>query len=472
MFFDNREFIFLQWLKEERQRAGRGNKPFTGERRYRHFDGYAQLRMVESGEDIIASTLRDSDAVASYRFYPFLRSDQRRRRFVGNSVKGKKSQVIEQKIRPIMYASHHDSLVYSFYAFILRQAYEERIRGSSLQESVIAYRRIPREDNPRRGKSNIDFALEIHNLVKSLPTCTIICLDIKGFFDNIDHSFLKSRWSILLGVRDLPNDHYHIFRSITKYRYAFLNDVLGALNLGRMRNGKFRYHTGVERRGRLCTPQQYRTRARPLEHSNKSTVGIPQGSPISDILANLYLECFDRKLVERLDLLEFGWYRRYSDDILIVCPAERAKEIYDNILVDIGLERLRLSIKKTEAVLIDSVKKTVQDITYELTKEDIHKGRRREVFQYLGFEMDASGMHVRSGTVAGHYRRAKRRAKAQARALASLRGNGTEGALKRSSSNRSRMQYFINVERRTGSVRVRKQKQKIIRRVRGFIAKS
>jgi RNA-directed DNA polymerase len=470
MFFEDTELLFSQWLKEERQKLGRA-KPFVGERHYRHFDGHAQLAMVESGEDPIATALRDPASVAKHSFYPFLRDDQRRRRFVsrlrGDGIYG---PTAEQKVRPIMYASHHDALVYSFYAYILRRAYDQQIAGTALDKAVIAYRRIRRDDDSGRGKSNIDFALDVHKLAVSQRQCAVICLDIKGFFDNMSHELIKQRWEGTLKVAELPEDHYRVFRSITHFHYVFLQEALEALAYGKIVRGKFKYYDGANRRGRLCGPKAFRNKIKPLEHINASSKGIPQGSPISDVLANIYLEEFDREVLARMSLYDFGWYRRYSDDIVIICPVEVAEEVYRHILDLIKKDKLTIGVAKTEAVVLNNNDMTVRDITYSLTGHPDHERRRHETFQYLGFEMDATGMHVRAGTVAKHYRRAKRRAKAQEGLMtaASSSGVGSRTSTGRKIRNRSRWQYFINVTKRTGSARIKKQASKMLRRVRSF----
>jgi len=75
----------------------------------------------------------------------------------------------------------------------------------------------------------------------------------------------------------------------------------------------------------LCTAAQFRQKiaggdgSESLSEVNLKTYGIPQGSPISDLLANVYLLEFDKSVRARVDAL-LGSYFRYSDDILIVCP--------------------------------------------------------------------------------------------------------------------------------------------------------
>ncbi|HEX8015252.1 MAG TPA: reverse transcriptase domain-containing protein, partial [Flavobacterium sp.] len=55
--------------------------------------------------------------------------------------------------------------------------------------------------------------------------------------------------------------------------------------------------------------------------------GIPQGLPISAVLANLYLFDFDLDIVNRWVKPHNVYYRRYSDDIFIVCDKNLCDEI-------------------------------------------------------------------------------------------------------------------------------------------------
>lgn len=62
----------------------------------------------------------------------------------------------------------------------------------------------------------------------------------------------------------------------------------------------------------------------PAPESSKSSVGIPEGLSISNILADIYLADLEKKIIEKYDDLA---YFRYVDDILILCYESDAKEI-------------------------------------------------------------------------------------------------------------------------------------------------
>jgi hypothetical protein len=52
--------------------------------------------------------------------------------------------------------------------------------------------------------------------------------------------------------------------------------------------------------------------------SKNNSVGIPQGSPISATLANIYMLEFDQEIFDGASSIG-GFYQRYSDDLIIIC---------------------------------------------------------------------------------------------------------------------------------------------------------
>ena len=76
--------------------------------------------------------------------------------------------------------------------------------------------------------------------------------------------------------------------------------------------------------------------------------GIPQGSPISSILANLYLFDFDKKINNYID--KKGIYRRYSDDMIVVCPIDEKENIIDLMTNSIKDFKLEIQEKKNASL--------------------------------------------------------------------------------------------------------------------------
>jgi len=171
-------------------------------KRYPHFDSQISI------EDAVALAT-DPKSVVAHKFYPFILYTNRWTRF---AEKGEQGDV---KQRPIRYASRGDAYIFAYYRHLLTQRYEEALSKNSLGGCVIAYRRILNADGT--GKCNIHFASEAFEKIRELGYCCVVALDISSFFESLDHELLKSVWRDLLKVEKLPDDHYKIFRTITRY---------------------------------------------------------------------------------------------------------------------------------------------------------------------------------------------------------------------------------------------------------------
>ena len=76
---------------------------------------------------------------------------------------------------------------------------------------------------------------------------------------------------------------------------------------------------------------------------------IPQGSPISAVLANLYMPRSDTRRYDRLTKME-ATYRRYSDDILVISPPGEAVHA-EEVVID-ELRRVGLTIQSQKTVRV------------------------------------------------------------------------------------------------------------------------
>ena len=132
----------------------------------------------------------------------------------------------------------------------------------------------------------------------------VIDLDIKGFFDNIDHELM------LQAVREHTD---------SKWQLMYIERWLKAPE--ELANGK------VEARER----------------------GTPQGAVISPLLANIYLHhAFDEWMKEEFPSIPFA---RYADDIVIHCKSEaQAKYVLAKIKKQMQAWKLELHPEKTRIV--------------------------------------------------------------------------------------------------------------------------
>lgn len=389
---------------------------------YPHLDPY--FNFLENSSEIKSMVSDPSlSSVAKHSFLPFVKilTKTPRYRFQENE----KKYALETKIRPIAFASHFDSYVYAFYSHALTEKYQEYIKSRGFDECVLAYR------NDLGGKCNIQFAKEVFDEVKNKihqnQTCTAIDLDITGYFDNIDHAILKEKWCKVLSEKDLPIDQYKIFRSITKYSYISKNSILKhfGINLKLTKNWnslldlipdniagkKFKDKLNLLRTRRLIVTNLPKRQ----EDGTVSLRGIPQGSPISALLSNIYLIDFDEMIFNISKQLNFK-YRRYCDDLLIICNPENTQLITDIILEEIKVYKLVIQSKKTDLITFKPTlsgkirgfnQKKLNDLKPTIntnTEKFFYKN-----LQYLGFEFSGEKIYIRPGSLSRYFRKMKGR---------------------------------------------------------------
>jgi hypothetical protein len=339
-------------------------------RRYLHFDLPVTLEHA-------TLVVTDEDAVATHAFYPFVRS-------VITSVKLKKNRITKQverkhKDREIAYAAHLDSHIYANYAQKIGDRYEERINALSLDSCVLAFRSL--------GKSNIEFALSAFQEIASRESCDVVALDIKGFFDNLDHGLMKKSWAAVLDFEKLPRDHFNLYRSLTRWcrvDKAELYAKLG-ISLHNPQNGD---------RRRLCEPDVFREKVRGghLLTRNDTNKGIPQGSPMSALLSNIYMLDFDCAMNAFAGSIG-AKYMRYCDDMILI-----------------GTSGTGADIKRYAHEQIAKVKLEIQDDKTEERSFATVNGRlvANGPLQYLGFVFDGKNLRIRDGSMLRYLDRMRR----------------------------------------------------------------
>lgn len=381
---------------------------------YPHFD-----HVIYNKEEAL-SLVTSPDIVARHTFSPFLehqvsyRKLSKSKKKYKDALEGKDvANTDAKKPRPIKKASHRDAAVYSYYRHMLAQIYEKKLQELGISENVIAYRKIPIADKTGAGKCNIHFAKEAFDEIIARGTCIAITLDIKGFFESLDHNFLQEKWCQLLGVACLPQDHQHVFRNITEYSYVDLDKCYERLGLMNFEKGERVYTLSRNKLGEqkkmLCSKKEYREQivAGGLVQKNnyqQKTIpqGIPQGSPISDILANLYMIDFDVKMQE-LACRYNGYYRRYSDDILWVCTPESAEIIEDKTkeaMLQQGRATLQIHDDKTTRTSFE--RKIDGQLHYKNIGKD--ETNTQKMFSYLGFSFNGQKAFFRETTLSRYKR--------------------------------------------------------------------
>lgn len=344
------------------------NAWFNKNRNYLHFD-------KKISEKKAYSLVCNASKVASWNFFPFLSVPVTSRKIYRDE---KDSLQKKDKIRKIMYAGHMDSNIYAYYASKLQKLYEKRISDCTLHTNILAFRKISKNNSEESGKCNIDFAKDIFDDIKSRDECVVLSFDVKAFFDKIDHMLLKTSWIKLLGQKKLPQDHFSIFKSLTSYSYVNRKKVFDTFSIT-----KASKRNGIKR---ICSIKDFRTIVRKdnLIAKNQDNFGIPQGSPMSGLLSNLYLLEFDKMILNRTKAHGASYYR-YCDDIIIICD-QKAQAIF-KLLVTFLLNELKL--KTNEKTMVTT-----------FTRNSKHELTCDKSLQYLGFMFDGRQTTIRSSSYA------------------------------------------------------------------------
>ncbi len=382
-------------------------------KQYPHFDPVLTA-------DAAAALANDPDQVAKHPFFPFIRFDQSWNKFAQKGEQGK------PKSRKLRYAAHRDAAIFARYRSTLSNLYEAELRDRGLQDCVLAYRSIPLSDCTG-GKSNIHFAYDAFERIRELGDCATISLDISKYFEKLDHRRLKSLWCKLLGEAKLPPDHFQVFKAVTTYAFVMQDELYRRLGhiapKWRTRSGKT-VEGFVTPLGQipklLCTGKEFRNIVaggdgqKSLIQQNHKPYGIPQGAPISDLLANLYLIDFDTWAHRTASELG-GHYWRYSDDLLFVLPispksAEAFASKVSDEIEEYG-DEIRINSSKTDILSFE-----VNHGQQGSTRPSGDNGP--DGLEYLGFRFDGRKVYLRDRTMSNLYRKVARRARREAVSVA------------------------------------------------------
>lgn len=194
-----------------------------------------------------------------------------------------------------------------------------------------------------------------------------------------------------------------MLRSITKYRYITKKTLKKQLKKADINNPYVRtsgraYVKNLKQLG--CLIKKHRVR-----FSSPNKKGIPQGTAVSAILANIYMCKFDIWLSELVKQKK-GIYRRYSDDFIIVIPLPRNKAVsiveLKNEIVNYSQNKIQLTIEQHKTQLLFYSKENKAVFKYQnntFTPSSI---------VYLGFCFDGVSVSLKPGSLYRFVYRSKR----------------------------------------------------------------
>ena len=379
---------------------------------YVHFD------YRESLNEKVWNYITDPAKISKHAFYPFLHFTLEEPRLKIKDGKIDRTP----KTRDILFAAHRDSWIYRYYGTLLNNSYNLCAQRHHFSRVSIAYR------NCRKGKSNIDFAEDAFHFLISHGPCYVIIGDFTHFFDYIDHDYLKKCICRVLDQEFLPKDYYQVFKSVTSYSYVESSAIqkytgLTPKELSQKKtildSADFRK---LSRSRRTDTDEFY------IKKNHKS-YGIPQGSPMSGVLANIYMIEYDQE-IKKLVASYGGYYRRYSDDFIILLPAgkniaeeqfnlikAKLRELFQRKGRDGKTFLVKLSPEKTQVYFY-----TAQHIVVNLKQKD----NTHSKINFLGFSFDGKHITIRDKTVNRYYTRLYRKLRTIARHKGIIHGRRTK----------------------------------------------
>lgn len=389
----------------------------------------------------LTTYVTNPEKIISHKFTPFLHKTLSQRKYrplkgaPKNSSKKRQRTATDPKRREIYFLSHIDSIIYSYYNYLLTIEYENYLKDKPYSQVAVAYRKIPLKKGHSGNKCNIEFAFEAFNFIEKNKDrkLSIIVADVTSFFDNLNHQLLHKQWKAVLSTTNLPKDHYAVYKNLVDFKFVNENELFNRFHHKliiernkpnnpkkkelKRKNVKRIYNLKKEQVVAYCSKSEFYKEAtdlirkdKPFNRTLRESLGkgikrgIPQGTPISATLANIYMLPFDEYVFEKTNSRN-AFFQRYSDDLIIICDQADEKHFYELIKDQIESKaQLEIQSKKTN---IYRYEKNSDSIFQGGIVED-EKLNPNKQLEYLGFSYDGSKIRVKSSGFSKFYRNMKR----------------------------------------------------------------
>lgn len=363
---------YADWLKAN-----------SAPKKYAHFDVRVSVADVER-------KIQNPQFIIHHGFYPFIHYTQVTHRYKHDHGRNDKN-------REICYSAHIDRCIYQYYAYLLNERYNTRVMDDGLHEVAVAYRN-------NLGKTNIHFAKAAFDFIRQCQSCYIMIGDFTDFFGRLEHHYLKQQLCRLLDVASLPDDYYAVFKNITRYSKWELSSLLEINHLkDTVKDRKI-----LNNQRTVLTYEQFKKYRTSCIKKAEGSAGIPQGSAISAVLANIYMLDAD-KVINDYVISNGGMYMRYSDDFIIIIPAsgEEWGTHYQWIKKYLNsVPGVELQTEKTQLFRFYDATVLSCNSVFEPKIPDVQNR-----IQFLGFSFDGRNITIRDKTISKYYHKLYRKAK-------------------------------------------------------------